>query len=139
MKIIKPKKLSKYTGNRNVFKEKDGHQFDLMLIFIFFRLETNLQIIFMQNIIELIDRDYLFESDQHYFEFLVRLYWLRCHLFLYRGQTNLAIAALNDVLACYELHSKFESVVLPLRNCRKNNVISKAIAEEFLADQSRYL
>lgn len=93
----------------------------------------------MQNIIELIDRDYLFESDQHYFEFLVRLYWLRCHLFLYRGQTNLAIAALNDVLACYELHSKFKNIVLPLKNCRKNNVISKAIAEEFLADQSRYL
>lgn len=92
----------------------------------------------MQNIMELIDRSYLFESEQMYFEFLVRLYWLRCHLFLMKNQTNLAIATLNELISCYDLYPDCASTVIILKNTRKNNVISKPVVEEFLVYQSRW-
>lgn len=88
---------------------------------------------------ELTDRKEMFENEEIYFEFLLRLYWLRCRLFLEKGQTTLAIVALNDVLACYELFPQFECTVIHLKNCRKHNVISKTLAEEFLAYQSRFV
>lgn len=103
-----------------------------------FRVTAPLQIIFLQNVMELTDRKDMFESEESYFEFLLRLYWLRCRIFLEKGQTNLAIVALNDVLACYELFPQYQSTVLHLKNCRKHNIISKTFTEEFLAYQSRY-
>ncbi|KAK6618665.1 hypothetical protein RUM43_013056 [Polyplax serrata] len=98
---------------------------------------TPLQIIFLQNIMELTDRREMFESDECHFKFLIRLYWLRCRIFLEKNQTNLAISCLNDVLACYELFPQYETTVIQLKNCRKHNTISKAFAEDFLAFQSR--
>lgn len=70
--------------------------------------------------------------------FELRMLWMRAHLFLGRGEPCEAISFLYYALDCYT-RPELEGKAIRLKNCRRNNEITKDIVQAALDAQARYL
>lgn len=68
--------------------------------------------------------------------FELRMLWMRAHLFLGRGETSEAISFLYYALDCYT-RSELDGKQIRLKNCRRNNQITKDIVQAALDAQAR--
>jgi hypothetical protein len=88
---------------------------------------------------ELLDRKEIFGEDKKYFEFVLRLLWLRCHMLLSKNLAGLVINTLHQLLAVFDQFPEFDAHVVCLKNSKKHNVIKREIVNQFLLLQSEYL